>query len=204
MLGLRAWGDDLVVVLLEFLEDDTKLAQSCTDWLYVQHWYTVVPDPATRVTLWALMTSKPSSMRLDGYLCEVCHTTFLCIPFCGRFLRCKYGRTVYRDSDASACVCSRGISIAWVPHGFVSICDVKQDLSFLSCSVTRPAVDAAMVLAPIARARRRACVILAKTFLLTIQSFPASSVVSKTCFFSFQARWHCRRCGWRMVRNIVC
>ena len=55
MLGLRAWGDDLVVVLLEFLEDDTKLAQSCTDWLYVQHWYTVVPDPATRVTLWALM-----------------------------------------------------------------------------------------------------------------------------------------------------
>ena len=44
MLGLRAWGDDLVVVLLEFLEDDTKLAQSCTDWLYVQHWYTVVPD----------------------------------------------------------------------------------------------------------------------------------------------------------------
>ena len=29
MLGLRAWGDDLVVVLFEFLEDDTKLAQSC-------------------------------------------------------------------------------------------------------------------------------------------------------------------------------
>ena len=55
MLGLRAWGDDLVVVLFEFLEDDTKLAQSCTEWLYVQHWYTVVPDPATRVTLWALM-----------------------------------------------------------------------------------------------------------------------------------------------------
>ena len=53
-LGLRAWSDDLVVVLFEFLEDDTKLAQSCTDWLYVQHWYTVVPDPALRVTLWAL------------------------------------------------------------------------------------------------------------------------------------------------------
>ena len=33
--------------------DDTKLAQSCTH--YVQHWYTVVPDPAMRVTLWALM-----------------------------------------------------------------------------------------------------------------------------------------------------
>ena len=55
MLGLRAWGDDLNVVLFKFLEDDTKLAQSCTDWLYVQHWYTVVPDPAMRVTLWALM-----------------------------------------------------------------------------------------------------------------------------------------------------
>ena len=33
MLGLRAWGDDLNVVLFEFLE-------SCTDWLHVQHWYT--------------------------------------------------------------------------------------------------------------------------------------------------------------------
>ena len=53
MLGLRAW--DLVVVLFEFLDDDTKLAQSCTDWLYLQHWFTVVPDPTMRVTLWALM-----------------------------------------------------------------------------------------------------------------------------------------------------
>ena len=42
MPGIRAWGDDLVVVLFEFLDDDTKLAQSCTEWLYVQHWYTVV------------------------------------------------------------------------------------------------------------------------------------------------------------------
>ena len=31
MLGL----DDLNVVLFEFLDDHTKLAQSCTDWLYV-------------------------------------------------------------------------------------------------------------------------------------------------------------------------
>ena len=51
MLGLWAWSDDLNVVLFEFLEDDTKLAQSCADWLYVQHWYTVVPDLAMRVTL---------------------------------------------------------------------------------------------------------------------------------------------------------
>ena len=51
MPGIQAWGDDLVVVLFEFLDDDTKLAQSCRDWLYVQHWYTVVPDPAMRVTL---------------------------------------------------------------------------------------------------------------------------------------------------------
>ena len=55
MLGLRAWGDDLIAVLFEFLDDDTKLAQSCTGWLYVQHLYTVVPDPAMRVTIWALM-----------------------------------------------------------------------------------------------------------------------------------------------------
>ena len=55
ILGLRVWSDDLNVVQFKFLEDDTKLAQSCTDWLYVQHWYTFVPDPAMRVTLWALM-----------------------------------------------------------------------------------------------------------------------------------------------------
>ena len=55
MLGLWARSDDLNVVLFEFLDDDTKLAQSCTDWLYVQHWYTIVPEPSMRVTLWALM-----------------------------------------------------------------------------------------------------------------------------------------------------
>ena len=54
MLGLQEWGDDLNVLLFEFLDDGTKLAQSCTDWLYVQHWYTVVPEPSMRVTLWAL------------------------------------------------------------------------------------------------------------------------------------------------------
>ena len=67
MSGIRAWGGDLVVVLFEFLDDDTKLAQSCTYWLYLQHWYTVVPDPAMRVALWALMGV--------GKDCEVCHTT---------------------------------------------------------------------------------------------------------------------------------
>ena len=55
MPGIRAWGDDLVLVLFEFLDDDTKPAQSCTDWLYVQRWYIVVPDPTMRVTLWAVM-----------------------------------------------------------------------------------------------------------------------------------------------------
>ena len=55
MLGLRVWGDDLNVVLFEFLDDDTKLAQSCRNWLYGQHRYTVVPEPSMRVTLSALM-----------------------------------------------------------------------------------------------------------------------------------------------------
>ena len=32
LVGLRAWSDDLNVVLFDFLEDDTKLAQCCTDW----------------------------------------------------------------------------------------------------------------------------------------------------------------------------
>ena len=45
LLGLWARGDDLNVVLFQFLDDETKLAQSCTDWLYVQHWHTVVPGP---------------------------------------------------------------------------------------------------------------------------------------------------------------
>ena len=58
MLGLQAWADGLVVVLFEFLDDDTKLAQSCRYWLNVQHWYVVAPYPAMRVTLWALMASK--------------------------------------------------------------------------------------------------------------------------------------------------
>ena len=44
-LRIREWGYDLVVVLFEFLDDDTKLAQSCTEWLYVQHWYTCRPRP---------------------------------------------------------------------------------------------------------------------------------------------------------------
>ena len=69
MLGLRAWSDDLNVVLFEFLDDDTMLVQSCTDWLYVQHWHTVVPDLAMRVTLWALMamivTSALKTHRLS-------------------------------------------------------------------------------------------------------------------------------------------
>ena len=45
MLGLGAWSDDLVVLLVEFLEDDTKLAQFCTDWQNVQHRYTARPGP---------------------------------------------------------------------------------------------------------------------------------------------------------------
>ena len=48
------WGDGHNVVL-EFLDDDKKLAQSCTDWLSVQRWYTVVLEPSIPVTLWALM-----------------------------------------------------------------------------------------------------------------------------------------------------
>ena len=31
MHGLLAWSDDLNVILFEFVDDDTKLAQSCRD-----------------------------------------------------------------------------------------------------------------------------------------------------------------------------
>ena len=54
MLGLRAWGDDLNVVQFEFLDDDTKLAQLCGDWVSCS---TVVPEPSMRVTLWVLMVA---------------------------------------------------------------------------------------------------------------------------------------------------
>ena len=44
MLGLRACGGGLNGILFEFLDDDTKLTQSCRNWLHVQHWYVVAPD----------------------------------------------------------------------------------------------------------------------------------------------------------------
>ena len=50
MPGLPALGDDLNAILFEFLDDDTKLGRACMDWLYVQHWYTVVQEPTMRVT----------------------------------------------------------------------------------------------------------------------------------------------------------
>ena len=56
-LGLLAWAHGLVVVLFEFLDDDTKLAQSCTDWLHVQRWHTVVPE---------LPTTGWRRLRADG------------------------------------------------------------------------------------------------------------------------------------------
>ena len=58
MLGLWGCSDNLNVILFEFLDDDTKLAQSCRDWLCVQRWYTVVPEPSMRVTLWVLMEAS--------------------------------------------------------------------------------------------------------------------------------------------------
>ena len=53
--GHASWNDDLNVILFEFLDDDTKLAQLCRNLLYVPHWYVVAPDPARRVTLAALV-----------------------------------------------------------------------------------------------------------------------------------------------------
>ena len=114
MPGIRAWSDDLVAVLFEFLDDDTKLAQSCTDWLYVQHWYTVVPDPAMRVTLWALMGA--------GGNCEVCHTTGPLTPFCVVFSVSAEGSgTGNRDAmGSSVCVLRCLCVIPWHlrGHGF--------------------------------------------------------------------------------------
>ena len=134
MLGLRAC---LNVVLFEFLDDDTKLAQSCTDWLYVQHWYTVVPNPAMRVTLWALK-------RAGGNCNKHTQNTLL------RSFSCCLNKPERDQLE------SRGSSFAWVPHGLALVCAVKQGLSFLSRSVTRSAAIAAMVLASVAGARRRA------------------------------------------------
>ena len=79
MPGIWAWCDDLVVVLFEFLDDDTKLAQSCTDWLYVQRWYTVVPDtcpsshvscPASQTHVRSLVCPHPGSQTLTFFFWE--------------------------------------------------------------------------------------------------------------------------------------
>ena len=82
-LTLWAWSDDLDVILFEFLDDDTKLAQSCRDWLYVQRWYTVVPEPSMRVTLGVLM--EASLRQCTTYIFVKCVTQFFSLPnFCGR------------------------------------------------------------------------------------------------------------------------
>ena len=107
--GIRACADDLVV-LFEFLDDDTKLAQSCTDWLYLQHWHTIVPDPAMCVTTWALMGVSKD--------CEVCHTTRPLTPFCvcSLCLLREVGQGIETlwvalCAFCVAHVCSRGISV---------------------------------------------------------------------------------------------
>ena len=83
MLGLWAWSDDLNVILLEFLDDDTKLAQSRRDWLYVQRWYTVVLEPSMRVSLWVLM--EASLRQCTTAIFVKCVTQFFSLPnFCGR------------------------------------------------------------------------------------------------------------------------
>ena len=58
MLGLWAWGDGLNDILFEFLDDDTKLAQSCRNWLYVQHWYVVAPDHVPYVVVEIMMVTQ--------------------------------------------------------------------------------------------------------------------------------------------------
>ena len=72
MLGLRAWGDGLIVIMFEFLDDDTKLAQSCRNWLYVQHWHTVVPEPLMRVTLWAFHSPEQQHANTHRLFIKLC------------------------------------------------------------------------------------------------------------------------------------
>ena len=66
------WGDGPNVVL-ESLDDDKMLAQSCTDWLSVQRWYTVVLEPSIPVTLWALMgafeLSRAHELHIATFFC---------------------------------------------------------------------------------------------------------------------------------------
>ena len=148
MLGLRAWGDDLVAVLFEFLDDDTKLAQSCTDWLYVQHWYTVVPDPAMRVThsgrSWeqaGIVTSTFKTHRpISSFSVEkkcISEMTERCLLAEKRVLqpcsRLPLFRNLFMFLGPLACghfgsEVSCGSSMAsasWTSHGFAFQCAVK-------------------------------------------------------------------------------
>ena len=131
--GLRAWRDDLNVVLFEFLgDDDTKLAQSCTDWLHVQHWYTVVPAPAMRVTLWAEQVGNVTSTR------KTHRFTFLLFSFFA----------VIGTTSVTALA-----GIHWI---LFCVGSSKTGPVFLFRPVTRSAAIAAMVWASFAGARRRA------------------------------------------------
>ena len=170
MLGFRAWGDDLNVVLFEFLEDDTKLAQSCTEWLFVQHWYTV-PDPAMRVTLWALMgvgddcdkriqDTSPLDFSLTFLAfcgdwhnqCDCVGSTWFCLHLC-----CQKGPVF--------CVPPRHQISSHRRHGLGILC----------------------------RSTTAGYVMLANTFVMTVHNVPASSVISGRVSF------HIRCGGYRMM-----
>ena len=117
LLGLRAWSDDLNVILLEFLDDDTKLTQSFTGTGKDCDKHT--QDTPPRSICW--FVSRVASINLDETSGNAA------VPFFAVF-----------------------------HMALLFVCAVKQDLSFLFHSVTRPAAIAAMVLVSFAGARRRA------------------------------------------------
>ena len=130
LLGFWAWGYDLNLVLSEFPDDDTKLAQSCRDWLHVQHWYTVVPDPAMRVALLALMGADDN-----------CGKHIQDTPprsFCWFFSRIAFLCTATAFAQAGSAV-----PTVLNPHRFPHLCCIAQRSPLLG----RACVDAAPRLA---------------------------------------------------------
>ena len=65
MLGLRAWGDDLVAVLFEFLDDDTKPAQKNLPLHHITSSLCCLTCPLSRVSCLSVLVSVGVLPRLS-------------------------------------------------------------------------------------------------------------------------------------------
>ena len=73
--GSGRGGDGLNGILFEFLDDDTKLAQSCSNWFYV-HWYVVAPDHVESCKKKTYSTCPSSCVSCPASQTRVCFPVY--------------------------------------------------------------------------------------------------------------------------------